>query len=265
MKTICIKTNNESSIDYLLNQLKNIKEAGFCVSFHKFKVFNNIFIHFDENKIFFVLTELANVLSTLIIKNYEPLIEKRIFLREYIYFDKLEQKEILEKINKEILNNEYYSNRRSILYNIFYQFLSKNNKLFLKGFITFRLEKYINELSAQIDTIVNSYILEKEYEEFISLLNLYVNSEQSKIDSVHLIYKNKEPILLDNHNNPIKCDINLTNAKYLSDISFSSADVVFNTLLNIIPQKIYIHLNNKEKDEFINTLELIFENRVRYF
>ncbi len=265
MKTICIKTNNESSIDYLLSQLEKIKEKGICVSSHEFKVFNNIFIHFDENKILFLLTELSNILSSLILRNYEPIIAKKIFYRNFFYFDSLEQKEILEKINQEISNEECYSIRKLILFNTFYRFLAKEHTLYLKGFITFRLENYINELSSQIETIINSYIVEKEYDEFISLLNLYVNTEQSKIDSVRLIYKNQEPILLDNNNKPIKYDINLTNAKYLSDISFSSDDVIFNTLLNIIPKKIYIHLNNKEKNEFINTLELIFENRVCYF
>ncbi len=39
--------------------------------------------------------------------------------------------------------------------------------------------------------------------------------------------------------------------------------MVLNTLLNILPKKIYIHLIDKEVDEFITTLQLIFENRVQ--
>ena len=87
-------------------------------------------------------------------------------------------------------------------------------------------------------------------------------SEGSKSDFVHLIYNLDEPILLDSKKNIIKTDINLTNAKYLSDINFSSCDMILNTLLNIIPNKIYIHLVNDEIDEFITTLELIFENKI---
>ena len=51
--------------------------------------------------------------------------------------------------------------------------------------------------------------------------------------------------------------------KYLSDISFSNNDYVLNTLLNLIPKKIYIHLIDNNTDEFINTVKLIFENRVK--
>ena len=54
----------------------------------------------------------------------------------------------------------------------------------------------------------------------------------------------------------------LFNAKYLSDISFSSNDYTLNSLLSLLPKKIYIHLIDHQIDEFINTLHLIFENRV---
>ena len=49
-------------------------------------------------------------------------------------------------------------------------------------------------------------------------------------------------------------------AKYLSDISFSSNDYSLNTLLNILPQKLYIHVLDKT-DEFIDTIQKIFKSR----
>lgn len=51
-------------------------------------------------------------------------------------------------------------------------------------------------------------------------------------------------------------------AKYLSDITFSSNDYILNSLLTLLPKKIYIHLTDNYIDEFINTLELVFENRI---
>ena len=90
---------------------------------------------------------------------------------------------------------------------------------------------------------------------------MYVNSEESNCSLIHLIYRNYKPILLDENKNLIKIDDNISNLKYLSDISFSTNDFALNTLLNIIPKKIYIHLIDSNKDEFINTIKLIFENR----
>ena len=80
---------------------------------------------------------------------------------------------------------------------------------------------------------------------------------------VHLIYKNKESILLDSSQNIIPINKKAFNMLYISDISFSSNDYTLNNLLTILPSKINIHLLDK-KDEFIKTLELIFENRITF-
>lgn len=54
------------------------------------------------------------------------------------------------------------------------------------------------------------------------------------------------------------------NAKYLCDVSFSNNDYILNTLLNLLPNKIYLHLISPLGNlDFINTLQLIFENRIQ--
>ena len=79
---------------------------------------------------------------------------------------------------------------------------------------------------------------------------------------MHLIYKSSESILLDENKNIILNSEDISQAKYLSDITFSSNDYTLNSLLNLLPKKIYIHLIDNSIDEFINTLQLIFENRI---
>ena len=98
--------------------------------------------------------------------------------------------------------------------------------------------------------------------EFISLLKLYINSQKNNSNIVHLIYNTSESILLDENKNIIMNSEEIFNAKYLSDISFSSNDYTLNSLLNLLPKKIYIHLIDNQIDQFINTLQLIFENRI---
>ena len=77
-----------------------------------------------------------------------------------------------------------------------------------------------------------------------------------------MVYNKSKAILLDENNNIIEDKSLELNAKYLSDISFSANDYAFNTILSLVPKKIYIHLIDEKCDEFINTLKLIFENRV---
>ena len=263
MKTVCIKTNNMKVENYLLENLKELNLDDVYFSCRKFKIYNNFFIHYKGQNTELFLSYICNILSSLVLDLFEDNIFKKIISREYFYFDNIEKKQIMDNIQELVLENENdCCDRVDYLFDRFYDFLENNNKLYLKGFMTFRQKKYIGELEKIVDSAVNQYLIEKEYTEFVSLLKLYVNSEGCKSDFVHLIYKENEPILLDSKKNIIKTDINLMNAKYLSDINFSSCDMILNTLLNIIPERIYIHLVNHEVDEFITTLKLIFENRI---
>ena len=273
MKSLCIKTNNKKAIDYLLDNLNKIDLKDVYFSCHKFSVYNNIFIHYkgtDENLFF---SNISNILSFLVLDIYEDSITRNILQKEYFYFDKFEQSVVLDKFYENRLESiDDFEVKENILFEAFYSFFKSSNssfccKLYLKGFITFRLKKYIDELEAGIDSCVNQYLIEKEYQEFVSLLKIYINSQGYHSDVVHLIYrnssKNMDSVLLDKDRNVIDTSINLLGAKYLSDISFSSSDMILNTLLNLLPRRIFVHLSDEDdEDEFVETLEAIFEGRV---
>lgn len=273
MKSLCIKTNNKKAINYLLDNLNKIDLKDVYFSCHKFNIYNNIFIHYKgtEENLFF--STIANILSFLVLDIYEDSITRNILQKEYFYFDKFEQSIILDKFYENRLESaEDFEIKENILFEAFYNFFKDNKtsvctKLYLKGFITFRLKKYIDELEASIDSSVNQYLIEKEYQEFVSLLKVYINSEGYNSDLVHLFYrnsnKNVDAILLDKDKNVIDTSINLLSAKYLSDISFSSSDMILNTLLNLLPRRIFIHLGDiDDEDEFVCTLEAIFDGRI---
>ena len=274
MKSLCIKTNNNRVISYLLNNLKKIELDNVYFSCHKFNIYSNIFIHYKGKDLNLFFSTISNILSFLVLDIYEDSITRNILQKEYFYFDKSDQNIVLDKYNDNRLESiEDFEIKENILFDSFYSFFNNYNsndvccKLYLKGFITFRLKKYISELEKCIDCAVNQYLVEKEYAEFVSLLKIYIISEGYKSDLVHLIYRNNDKnansVLLDKNKNIIDTNINLLNAKYLSDISFSSSDMILNTLLNLLPKKIYIHLyDENDEDEFVNTLELIFENRI---
>ena len=154
-----------------------------------------------------------------------------------------------------------FDKKFNIVYNSFFSFILENKSIVLDGFINFRLKNYFNLLDDILNEAVNSFIIEKEYFEFISLLKLYINSQFCGCDKVHLVYSSSESILIDEDRNLIIASDDIFKAKYISDISFSSNDYALNTLLNLLPKKIYIHLIDNYVDEFINTIQLVFENR----
>lgn len=181
----------------------------------------------------------------------------------YFYFDEYERLSIYDNC-MEIMENEKVMNERSreqIIETAVLSYLQEYRTMILDGFVHFRLKEYLSYLDNVIDIAVNQFIIEKEYNEFINLLRIYVDTKTTDCKLLHLIYINGESILLDDNKNIVSVSDNIFNAKYLSDISFSSNDFALNTLLTLLPAKIEIHLIGEE-DEFINTIKLIFDNRV---
>ena len=265
MKSICIKTNNVNSLKYLLYLLDNSCIKNICYSYKKYKYYKNIIIHCIDKRNNDYITNITKILSLLIMEKYENILLKRLIFTNYFYFDNQERQTIFEITKNLLSDNEelYFKNRQIILQQEIYKYLLKNKAIVLEGFINFRIKKYVEFLNTVIDDAVNQFVIEKEYWEFISLLKIYINSEASSIDQVHLIYNDSEVSLLDSDNNTIKIDTDAFKTKYLSDITFSTNDYILNTLLNLVPQKIYIHLSYGNYDEFINTLQLVFEDRIK--
>ncbi len=266
MKSLCIKTNNSNNIDYLLNELEHINIDNVYFVCKEFKSYNNIIIHYTGLDEELFLNEIATLLSYLVIDNFEETFLKHIISEEYFYFDKYEIKKVMEICFEILYESDEFSfdNRYLILFDIFYNYITSSKELFLFGFISFRLKEYLNFLEAVVNTAVNKFIVEREYVEFISLLKLYIKSNCTNTKTVHLIYTESEIALFDENSNLIDIKSFQLNSKYLSDISFSSNDYILNALLSILPNKIIIHLGNNKIDEFINTLMLIFENRISF-
>lgn len=266
MKSICIKLISKKTTKYLLNELNTIKINDIYFSCKKFKLYYNIIIHYKGKNIVLFYKKISKIISNFIIYNFEEKIIKSLIKLDYFYFDEIEQHRILNTTLQDLYNSDeaiYSPNeRKKSIYNKVYSYISSNRSIILKGFINFRLKEYFDFLLEQVDKSVNKYIVEKEYSEFISILRLYINSESSNCNIIHLVYRNSKSILLDENKSIIDVEKDLLNKKYLSDISFSSNDYALNTLLNLIPQKIIVHLIDKDIDEFINTIKLIFEDKV---
>ncbi len=264
MKSLCIKTNNLDNIDYLLNELDNMYIESTYFSCKNFKSYSNVIIHYTGSNNEYFLSEIATLLSFLVIDNFEESILQNLILKNYFYFDSLEIKKVLN-ICFDILydSNEFsLDDRQLTLFNAFYSYLLENKHIYINGFIYFRLKNYINFLENIIDIAVNKFIIEREYLEFISLLKIYIKSNSNNSKIIHLMYTPDKITLLDENNNYIDITSIEFNTKYLSDISFSANDYVLNALLTILPNKIFVHLGNYSSDEFINTLMLIFEDKI---
>jgi sporulation protein ytxC len=263
MKSVCIKTNNSNLLNYLLNELDYIEVEPIYISSNKFKNYKNIIVHYRGNNNKKFIHEISCILSCLVIDELEEKFLKHLILKNYFYFNSDERTHILDMCFDIFTDdfNTYFDKKYNCLINDFENYLTTNKSIVLTGFINFRIKDYMIILENIVDEAVNTFIIEKEYLEFVSLLKMYINSQNSNCEIVHLIYNNENSILLDENKNIINISDDIFKAKYLSDITFSSNDYALNSLLTLIPKKIYIHLIDSVIDEFIQTIGLIFENR----
>ena len=226
MKSFCIKTNNIQIINYLLKNLEISPLENIYFVNKEFKNFKNVIIHYTgiETNTFFTL--ISEIITNCILYFYEPLLLKKILNFNFFYFDSYEQDHIKENCLKyisqqEIQNIKY---RKNEIYTEVLKYIIENKYMILDGFVSFRLENYLYTLEEIVDYNVNEYVIEKEYTEFINLLKMYVDSKPPESSTIYLVYCNGESVLLNKNKDLIDLNENITNAKYLSDISFSSND-----------------------------------------
>lgn len=263
MKSFCIKNNNEIILNYLLTKIQNMDLENIYVSQKSFKYYNNIIVHYKGKNEELFVSELSAILTDCIMKFYEKNTVKRIVNSDYFYFD-TKEKSIIYSNCYELLDNKNsneYEARIEKIFSCLNEYITENKYFILDGFVNFRLFEYYSLIEECVDMAVNKYIIDKEYKEFIQLLRGYINSQKYRTETIHIIYSNSEPILMDEKQNILVYENQFENPKYLSDISFSSKDYCLNTLLNLLPKRIVIHLLIDE-DEFIETLKLIFEKRL---
>ena len=264
LKSFCIKTNNRKILNYLLINLEIINLKDLYISNLKFKLYNNIIVHYKGKNFVTFYSEFSKVISSCIIKFYEKDIIKRIINCNYFYFTSKEQRKIFEIVNSYLTTDEIdeCNLRKSSIDISCIEYFSNNKSCILDGFVNFRINDYIKILDYLVDIAVDKFVIDREYLEFIDLLKCYINSKKSNTALVHLIYQNQESTLLDEFKKNINIDNTALDNKYVSDISFSSNDYTLNALLTLLPKKIYIHLIDDCEDEFINTLKLIFNDRI---
>lgn len=259
-KTICIKTKNKNISKYLLKELEYFDFQDIYVSCYDFKHYNNTIVHYVGKDIDLFLNKISTLLTYVVIDFYEPCLIKNLINTNYFYFSTEDKKEIF---NICLTNVDFHSSilMFNIISNSFHSYFLDNKYVILDGFVNFKLEDYIKELDSIVDMCVNKFIIDREYNEFVNLLKSYIQTTPSCSNTIHLVYKNEDSILLDETKSLIQFNNDLINQKYVSDISFSSNDFALNLLLTLLPNRLYIHLIDKE-DDFINTLKLIFDKRV---
>ncbi|NYB72710.1 hypothetical protein HZF24_00995 [Sedimentibacter hydroxybenzoicus DSM 7310] len=258
---------NENENHEVFNNIKiitNLDESDINIEISSTDEGNIRLRYFTDNRINkreYIENIIGKVTKLLI--EYTKLESINILKESYFYFDEDEVGNIISDIENEIDNDVKI---KLIIKNKFKEILERSTLINLNGFINFRL-KFIKLYAAQVvERCIDSYLMKKEYMDFISIIKLISEKEEAEYDLVNVMYTNNKIQVYDK---------NMKKLTYISNMELSSDLVnkvaydesVINILLNVSPKKIILHEQKLDKGnkEAVNTIEIIkkiFEGKI---
>lgn len=277
---------NNSHSEYVLNQVKSIinylnnKKKNLNLRYDNDELSQCIHIYLDredstEHEVYRLINYyIANILYGVIIEEFlgkkvsKHLIETYNFLS---YKDISVVKDTIYKVLKEEVPIDdtviYFMNKKNNILNKIIGCIEEVNEINIRGFIDFRAKELMPGIYKIVEKIIENYMIEKEYNEFINLLKYFVEIQDSKIEKVDLyIGKSGDSYKLRDEfgNDMMEALLNeLYENKNVLEVS--QDDLVISGLITMCPKKIVIHSSGRCKNkELINTIEKVFEDRVYY-
>lgn len=217
---------------------------------------------------------ISNILYNIVIEKYRKK-ELFNFLTETYFF--LKQDEIIEveDMIMKVLRSEENLKDDKMIYCIskinsiiekVKTCLEENEEINIKGFITFRMKELREDIEEIIDKVVEEYMVEKEYKEFVKLLKYFVDIQESKIDKINIyIHEGGDYILKDGYGNDVFSDFMKELSECRIDTEAKIEDIIISGLITNAPKQIIIHhKENCINTEFIETIVNVFGDRVFY-
>ncbi|MDD6307823.1 MAG: putative sporulation protein YtxC [Clostridia bacterium] len=206
---------------------------------------------------------LALSLTGTIIDEYENKYLSEIVNAEHGYLNPMERQKILRDAVGTV-EKTAPGKRAHYIETRLYEFLAASDVLSIDGFVRFRLKEYRNMLRQIVDKVAGNYITEKEYEEFIALLQYFVSMQPGLVEVLHVIMDKDTCIFLDENEVPIQ-------DACMEDIFFAEAqgtltkdDVLLSVLITMAPERIVLHhATGNMRHEILETVMQVFCGRVR--
>jgi putative sporulation protein YtxC len=219
-----------------------------------------------------VYASAAQAIADYILDRKEETLLRKMVLADYEFDDPDDLEQVMEycrqflfydrETKKTVRETRWY--RKDKIVEEIRSYLEENPRIQLDGFLTFRLHAYYEELREAAEYALDELEMDKQYQEFISLLKYFVYIQEAKIPSAHLIHKGgNDFVILNNELMPInmqEIDATFTLEVLNKDINFE--DIIVSTLITVAPEQIYIHTGEPEQP-MIRTILQIFEQRAR--
>lgn len=223
----------------------------------------------DHNKI--TTQNLSYIIVDIIINIYVKRIIDKIINSNCNYLDKSEREFIKSKVNDYIEKSDFINSDidnlkidRQRIYKTLNDYLISNKLIILEGFINFRLRYLISTLENLVDKTLAEFLLEKEYNEFIKILQYFVEIQESKVDFVNVVIdRNGKYNLYDENNKIIKNEMLAEIVDEMTENSLNNNDILISSLITLSPNKIVLHINDTYANhEIVKIIRNVFLDKV---
>ena len=207
---------------------------------------------------------LADMVFNLINRFY---MDKLIFERVYELLKDFPQGEvdvIGNTVYDLLLDDDYFVKEKNKIKEELRDYLAENNTLIIDGYLRFRSDTYKDLIDLIIEKVVLDVQMETEYEEFIYMLQYYLDSQFPKYDIVNVIIKENNYYLVDSKYKQIESPTIYSIIEEHGMDDFSKADILVSSLIILAPNKIVVHMKNDKEKDLLMILKRIFTNRVSF-
>ncbi|USB32446.1 putative sporulation protein YtxC [Paenibacillus sp. YPG26] len=210
--------------------------------------------------------KLSIALAEYVITEKEADIVRRLVSKEYGFPDAEEQNVVVDSclhlLGPEMEGAEVRSRRCGQLAVHLRNYMEEHTELNLDGFITFRMKEYLDHIRETLDYVVDEYLLDKQYEEFIGLLKYFVHFQETQIGVVHLMHKGGSDFTIYNeHMLPLEAAVVGGVVARIADHELELEDVIVSSLISLSPGRIVVHTREPEV-QIISTIRQIFAERI---
>lgn len=187
----------------------------------------------------------------------------RFVSENFKYHDHINRTELLSVLNTALMQDK---KREDSLKKTLADYLAKHSKLNIEGFLNFRLKEYNAFLNDSLENIAEDYLVEKEYEDFISLLSYFVEAQEPLLYQVHVLPCGEERYRLFDENG-----VEMTNfclREFLGETAGEQVnydDFLLSTLISLAPKKIVLHHPaSVQSRNVILTIQRVFGENLTY-
>lgn len=213
-----------------------------------------------------VRRQVSEAAAAYILEEKEQDLAARLLLTEFEFNSEEESERVLQwylmlLAKDDSSPGDYSHQRRRKLKDTIFACLSEAPDLNLDGYMAFRMQPYMQELREMAEYAVDEFMLDQQYEEFVSLLKYFVYFQEPLMPLVHVIHKGEEDfLLLDGSLRPIEKMRDEGMVMERLDQDMEIEDMVVSTLISVSPARMIIHTREPDLPVIV-TLAHIFDNR----